>query len=89
MGDGRAEGSSAIGDGGQAAVSFMPDIDGTGSGFLLDSILSTLLKKMIQRCLSGSFFFLVIDGTIAVDCILNGCCNLHVLFYIRVLCLKN
>ena len=27
MGDGRAEGSSAIGDGGQAAVSFMPDID--------------------------------------------------------------
>ena len=45
MGDGRAEGSSAIGDRGQAAVSFMPDIDGTGSGSLLDSILSTLLKK--------------------------------------------
>ena len=45
MGDGRAEGSSAIGDGGQAAVSLMPDIDGTGSGSLLDSILSTLLNK--------------------------------------------
>ena len=29
MGDGRAEGSSAIGDGGQAAVSLRPDIDGT------------------------------------------------------------
>ena len=29
MGDGRAEGSSAIGDGGQAAVSLTPDIDGT------------------------------------------------------------
>ena len=43
MGDGRAEGSSAIGDGGQAAVSLTPDTDGTGS--LLDSILSTLLKK--------------------------------------------
>ena len=28
MGDGRTEGSSAIGDGGQAAVSFMHDIDG-------------------------------------------------------------
>ena len=28
-GDGRAEGSSAIGDGGQAAMSFMPDVDGT------------------------------------------------------------
>ena len=29
MGDGRAEGLSAIGDGGQAAVSLTPDIDGT------------------------------------------------------------
>ena len=29
MGDGRAEGSSAIGDGGQAAVSLTPDVDGT------------------------------------------------------------
>ena len=48
MGDGRAEGLSAIGDGGQAAVALMPDIDGTGSGSLLDSILSTLLKKTIQ-----------------------------------------
>ena len=28
VGDGRAEGSSAIGDGGQAAISLMPDIDG-------------------------------------------------------------
>ena len=45
MGDGRAEGSSAIGDGGQAAISLMPDVDGTGSGSLLDSILSILLKK--------------------------------------------
>ena len=29
MGDGRAEGWSAIGDRGQAAISLMPDIDGT------------------------------------------------------------
>ena len=36
MGDGRAEGSSAIGDGGQAAISLMPDIDDTGSGSLLE-----------------------------------------------------
>ena len=28
VGDGRAEGLSAIGDGGQAAVSLMPDVDG-------------------------------------------------------------
>ena len=45
MGDGRAEGSSAIGDGGQAVISLMPDVDGTGSGSLLVSILSTLLRK--------------------------------------------
>ena len=36
MGDGRAEGSSAIGNGGQAAISLMPDVDGTGSGSLLE-----------------------------------------------------
>ena len=27
MGDGRAEGSSAIGDGGQTAISLTPDVD--------------------------------------------------------------
>ena len=35
MGDGRAEGSSAIEDRGQAVMSFTPDTDGTGSGSLL------------------------------------------------------
>ena len=44
-GDARGERSSAVGDGGQAAISLMPDTDGTASGSLLDSILSTLLKK--------------------------------------------
>ena len=34
MGDVRAEGSSAIGDGGPAAMSFTGDADGTGSGSL-------------------------------------------------------
>ena len=29
MGDGRAEGSPAIGDGGQAAISLTPAVDGT------------------------------------------------------------
>ena len=48
MGDATAEGSSAIGDGGQAAISLTPDVDGTGSGSLLDSILSTLLKKQFK-----------------------------------------
>ena len=41
----RAEGSSARGDGGQAAVSLMPDTDGTRSGCVLDSFPATLLKK--------------------------------------------
>ena len=44
MGDGRAEGSSATEDGGQDAVSLIPDcIDGMGSGSLLGSILSAVL----------------------------------------------
>ena len=34
MGDGGTEGLS--GDGGQAAISLVPDIDGTGSGSLLE-----------------------------------------------------
>ena len=45
MGDGRAKGWSAIGDGGQAAISLTPDTDGAGSDSLLDSVLSNLLKK--------------------------------------------
>ena len=88
MGDGRAEGSSATGDGGQAAVSLTPDVDGTGSGSLLDSILSTLLKKRSSDVWVVALFSLI-DDTIALDCILNGCCNFCVRFYIRVLCLKN
>ena len=36
MGDGRAEGSSAIGDGGQAAIAGLPDADDTGLGSLLE-----------------------------------------------------
>ena len=56
-GDGRAEGSSAIGDVGQAAISLMPDIDGTGSGSLVDSILSTLLKKLFSDAWVAALLF--------------------------------
>ena len=45
MGDGRAEGLSVIGDGGQGAISLTPDVDGTGPGSLLGSTVSTLLGK--------------------------------------------
>ena len=68
MGDGRAEGSSAMGDGGQTAVSFMPDIDSPGFGSLLDSVLSTLLKKESSDVWVVAFS-LVTD---ALDCIPNG-----------------
>ena len=57
MGDGRAEGSSAIGDGGQAAISLSPDVNGTGSASLLDSILSTLLKKLSSDVWVVALFF--------------------------------
>ena len=58
MGDGGAEGWSAIGDGGQAAISLTPDADGTGSGSLLDSILSTQLKKRSSDVWVAALFFL-------------------------------
>ena len=45
MGNGRTEGLPAKGDGGQAEISLMPDVKGTGSGVLLDSILSNFLKQ--------------------------------------------
>ena len=43
MGDGRTEGTSAIGDSEQAAISLTHDTDGAGSGYLLDSVLSMIL----------------------------------------------
>ena len=43
MGDGRVEESSAIGNGGQVAFSFVPNVDATGSGSLLDSVLCAFL----------------------------------------------
>ena len=49
--DGTAEGSSVIGDRWQAAISLTPEVNSTGSGSLLISILLTLennLEKMIQ-----------------------------------------
>jgi len=74
VGDGRAEGSSAIGDRGQATNSPTPDVDGTDSGSLLDSILSTPMKKRSGGVWFAalSLFFLLIDDTAVLDCILNG-----------------
>ena len=52
MGDGRAEGSTAIRDRGQAAISLTTDVDGISSGFLLDSILSILFFKKRKSSMS-------------------------------------
>lgn len=45
MEEGRAEGLSATGGGGQAAISLTPDVGSTGSYSLLVSILSTILEN--------------------------------------------
>ena len=89
VGDSRADGSSVIGDRGQAAASLTPDIDGTGSGSLLNSILSTLLRKQSSDVWVVTLFFVIMDDTVALDCNLNGCCSLCVPFYVQVLCLKH
>ena len=73
---GRAEGSSATGDRRPAAMSCMPDDEGTGSGSLLDSVLSSLLKKQSRDVWVVALFLLIIDDTVALGCILNGYCNL-------------
>ena len=43
---------------------------------------------MIPRHLGSSSFSLIIDDTIALDCILNSCCNHCVPFQVQVLRLK-
>ena len=49
VGDSRAEGSSAIGDRGQAGILLMPDIDGTGSCSLLESDAHSHIWKFTTR----------------------------------------
>ena len=55
MGDGRAEGSLAVGDGGRATISLMPD--GTGGASWLGYIY-----PLIQWWLGHSSFFLIIGA---------------------------
>lgn len=43
MGNGRVERSSAIGDGGQAAISLTLDVDGVGSGLEINTRRTVLL----------------------------------------------
>ena len=92
MGDGRGEASSTIGDGRQAAIPLMPDVDSTDSGSLLDSTLFPLLKnerkKKSKDVWVVALFFLITDDIVAMDNVPNGCCNC-VLFNVGILCLKN
>jgi len=59
-----------------SAISLMLNTDGTGSGSLLDSILSILLKKLCSDAWVVVLCFLIIDDMIASDYILNSCCDL-------------
>ena len=48
MGDGRAEGSSTIGDGGEAAISFIPDLEGRHT-------FESLRFHNLKVCLKGTY----------------------------------
>ena len=50
VGDGRAEGESAMGDGGQAAISLMPDIDGMHVCIFESSQLEGLYVEDLLYC---------------------------------------
>ena len=67
MGDGRAERSSTIGDGGQAVILLMTDTDGSVSGSLLDLVLPTFLLPDIlglkQRALQCSIQYSTVKYT--------------------------
>ena len=48
MGDGRVEGSSAIGDGGQTEMSLTTDVDGTGSGLEIKTLYYCTPYQTVQ-----------------------------------------
>ena len=89
MGEGRAEGLSATGDRGQAAILFTPDVASPGSYSLLVSILSAILESDPGMSASSAVSFpLITDGMVALNYTLNSFCSLHVPFSIQVLCLN-
>ena len=57
MGNCRDEGLSAIGGKTLSAISLMSDVDGTDSGYLLDSIVSNLLRKCSSDVWRAALFF--------------------------------
>ena len=62
VGDDRAEWSSEIGDGGQVTVSLTPEVDGTGSGSLLEQAAGSHLWKF------ATWGFLCQELTVPVGC---------------------
>ena len=79
IGDGRAEGSSAI-DGRQ--VQFHSHLTLMAQVLFLAGFNSIFpLDKTIQLCLRSGSLLLIIDDTVALDCTWNGCCNLCVPFW--------
>ena len=78
MGDGRAEGLSAI-DGRQ--VQFHSHLTLMAPVLFLAGFNSIFpLAKTIQRWLGSGSLLLIIDDSVALDCTWNGCRNLRVPF---------
>ena len=59
MGDGRAEGSSAIGDRGQAAISLTPDVDGMHVRIFESSQLEGSYVRDLLYCQSDLYLRIV------------------------------
>ena len=87
MGDGRAEGSSAIGDGGQAAVSLTPDIIGMSicifeslhlEGLYVGDLLYVLLETHTTLAISQDMKILSVDNLLSATSFMlfsrNHCC---------------
>ena len=72
MGDGRAEGSSAIGDGGQVATSLTPDPDVDGMHIHIFERLQ-LEGSYVGDLLNSTWFSSLEEGTISVKNIAYYC----------------
>lgn len=77
------EGSSAIGDGEQVAISLMPDIYGAEGSSTIGNVgqAVVLLTPDVNGAGPGSCFFLIIDDMVTLDGILNSCYILCVQYH--------
>ena len=87
-GDGRAEGSSAIGDGGQAVVSLMTDVDGIGFGSLLEPDAHPHLWSLqLEGSYVGDLLYTVhiVNNSAAYDTVLSRPVGMNLFLVIDVI----